>query len=331
MKAGLPAIITVAPVTEGLLPGDRRESLVAWLGFYMGLEVAASSQNTIRAKKRDLETFLTFFHWATGTDHPDQWTRPVTAAFLKELGERKLDDGNTRKPTTINRVMATLRHSAVWIHRQRPFLAGNPCDRIADLNLDDPAWKGLSDLEVTRLRSAAVQLLHLDKGKNQSPRRAYAVFLVLLRTGLRVSELLGLDLVQHQGKHFVNVKRKGKRVSAKVFLSGDAREAIDAYLDTLPARMDGPLFVSRSGKRLERQHVHESLKALANQANAQLPDDQKILLSAHVLRHTMLRKAAEKHGVQYAMELAGHTSAQYIWRYVKPSDEQKEAALEGLF
>lgn len=36
---------------------------------------------------------------------------------------------------------------------------------------------------------------------------------------------------------------------------------------------------------------------------------QKITLSAHVLRHTMLRRATEKHGVQYAMELAGHPTA----------------------
>jgi integrase/recombinase XerD len=91
------------------------------------------------------------------------------------------------------------------------------------------------------------------------------------------------------------------------------------------------LFVSRAGNRLERQHVDAALRALANQANAQLPEGGKIRLSAHVLRHTMLRKAAEKHGVHYAMELAGHTSSQYIWRYVKPTDEQREEALEGLF
>jgi hypothetical protein len=52
---------------------------------------------------------------------------------------------------------------------------------------------------------------------------------------------------------------------------------------------------------------------------------------ADVLRHTMLRKAAEKYGVQYAMELAGHTSSQYIWRYVKPTNDQKERAIEELF
>src|SRR5580704_12777426 len=140
MMAGLPALIMATLAADGLMPVGRRDSLVAWLGLYLGLEAGAASENTFKAKKRDLETFLAFFHRATGSDHPDQWTRPVTAAFLKELGQ-----GNARKPTTIIRILATLRHCAAWVHRRRPFLAGNPCERIADLNLDDPAWKGLSD------------------------------------------------------------------------------------------------------------------------------------------------------------------------------------------
>ena len=44
-----------------------------------------------------------------------------------------------------------------------------------------------------------------------------------------------------------------------------------------------------------------------------------------------MRWAAKKKGVQYALELAGHSSRQYIWRYVQPTDEQKEQAIEELF
>src|SRR5207249_3058998 len=123
----------------------------------------------------------------------------------------------------------------------------------------------------------------------------------LLHTGLRVSELLSLDLGQYEGKHFVNVKRKGRKVSAKVFLAGEAREALDDYLQEARGRAVGPLFLSRSGRRLRRSNVDDALKALANQANAHLPAGERIALSAHVLRHTMLRRAAEKNGVQFAM------------------------------
>ena len=62
-----------------------------------------------------------------------------------------------------------------------------------------------------------------------------------------------------------------------------------------------------------------------------MPEDQQIRLTPHVLRHTMLRRVAEEHGIQYAMEFSGHTSSRYIWRYVKPPREKIEEAVEGLF
>ena len=321
-KALVPASLHAAE----LIPTNKHESLVAWFNLYLTLEGAAGSANTLDAKKRDLGHFLSFFLNATGGDHPDQWTRSLTAHYLRQLvrGERK-------SPTTVNRRLATLRHTANWVHRQRPFLAGNPCSRIHDLDVDDPEWKGLSDIEVTRLKSAAEQLIHIDRRRNQTPIRDFAIFLVLLHTGLRISELLDLDLDQYQGKHLVNVKRKGKKVTRKVFLAKDARESLDRYIDEVRGTRPGPLVASRAGKRLARQNVDDALKRIAKQANARLPQDQQIHLSAHLLRHTMLRKAAEKYGVQYAMELAGHTSSRYIWRYIQPSQEQKEAALEDLF
>ena len=314
------------PTAVTLLSAEQAESLVAWCNLYMSLEAAAGSENTAEAKRRDLNGFLDFFAQAVGSDHPDHWTRSLTVGYL-----RHLERDQRKSPTSINRVLATLRHCANWIHRHRPFLAGNPCHRVNDLHTEAPEWKGLKDLEVTRLKAAAEQLLQLKRRRNQDPLRDYAIFLVLLHTGLRISELLALELDRYQGKHFINVKRKGKSVTRKVFLAQDAREMLDRYLDQSRGSQPGPLFCSRSGRRLARQNVDEALKAIASQANTRLPAEQHIHLSAHILRHTMLRKAAEKYGVQYAMELAGHTSSRYIWRYVQPSSEEKEAALEELF
>jgi integrase/recombinase XerD len=319
-------LVPVEGKTATLIPAAKRETLAAWFNLYMGIEGRAGSDNTFRAKKRDLELFLSFLLEATGADHPDQWTRSLTQDFLKHLQRAR-----HRSPTTVNRVLATLRHCSTWLHAQRPFLAGPPCDRIPDLELDDPEWKGLQDIEITRLKSAAEQLLHIQTRANQQPVRNYALFMVLHHTGLRISELLGLDLAQYTGKHFTNVKRKGKAVTRKVFLSKEAREVLDRYLNEDRGREPGPLLCSRSGRRLLRQNVDDSLKAIAGQANATLPKAEQIQLSAHLLRHTFLRKVARKYGVEYAKELAGHTSDRYIWRYVQPSDDEKEAAVEDLF
>jgi integrase/recombinase XerD len=316
----------IAPVQD-LLPVDRRESLEAWFNLYLTVEERLGS-NTYKAKDHDLRVFLKHFEDVSHSGNPNHWTPSVTKGFQKALGRGE----NRRKPSTINRTLATLRHCSSWIGRHRPFLAGDPCKGVADLRMDEPSWKGLTDMEVTRLRSAGEQLLKLKTGKKQQAIRDYAIFLVLLHTGLRVSELLALDRDQYEGKHFRQVQRKGNKVSSQVFLPKEPREALDRYLDETMERTAGPLFVSKTGERLQRQNVDDALKSLANQANAQMKSkDQRISLSAHILRHTMLRKVAEKFGVQHAMETAGHTSSNYIWRYIKPSQDEKEKALEDLF
>lgn len=309
-----------------LIPSSRRESLIAWFELYLAIEGGPKDGNTFKAKKRDLQELVTYLTTAAGTDHPDQWTRSLTEGFLKYLlNKRKL------APSTVNRVLATIKHVAVWIHRQRPFLAGQPCERAKDVFTEEPEWRGLEDLQVNRLKSAAEQLCHINTRKDQCPIRDQALFLVLLHTALRVSEVLSLDFSQYREKHLANIRRKGKTVTRELLLAKPAREALDSYLDDVRGQAPGPLFQSRSGGRLAPQNVDDAFKKIAGQANANLPKSEQIHLSAHMLRHTALRKAAEKQDIRYAMKLSGHTSSKYIWRYTEPSRKEQEQALEDLF
>ncbi len=57
--------------------------------------------------------------------------------------------------------------------------------------------------------SAAAQLMHMSRRKNQDPVRDYAILRVLLHTALRVNEFVELQLSQYRGKHLVNMSRKG--------------------------------------------------------------------------------------------------------------------------
>jgi site-specific recombinase XerD len=94
----------------------------------------------------------------------------------------------------------------------------------------------------------------------------------------------------------------------------------------------GPLFCTRADGHLTRQDIDHLLRSLAAQANATVRDKAKhITLSAHTLRHIFLRKRAQEHGLEFAMQASGHASSKYIWCYTKPSDDQTEQALENLF
>jgi integrase/recombinase XerD len=317
------------------LAGQDPNRLSSWRHVYEQLEDKAKSDNTRAAKRRDLDLFLAYFDQHVGSDLLDDWTKPVTAGFLRWLEAAPAGRGQAKKKrraTTVNRVFSTLRHFAGWIQTRRAFLAGNPCADVKELVTDEPSWKGLADAEVMRLKSAAEQLLRLRTKGGQCPRRDKAVFLALLNTGLRVSELVGLDRSQYKGKHLLDVNRKGKLRTGKIFLPKEAKEALNDYLAQDRGDREGPLFCTRASERLTRQDVDWLLRNLARQANASVRDPAKrIAFSAHTLRHTFLRKLAQVRGVEFAMQASGHASSKYIWRYVKPSDEQTEHALEGLF
>lgn len=49
-----------------------------------------------------------------------------------------------------------------------------------------------------------------------------------------------------------------------------------------------------------------------------------------MLRHTFLRRLAEKKGVHYAREASGHQTDRYIWRYVKPGQHTLAEAIDEL-
>ena len=57
----------------------------------------------------------------------------------------------------------------------------------------------------------------------------------------------------------------------------------------------------------------------------------KVYLTTHMLRHTFLKRVTDKHGVHVAQKLSGNTSVREIFRYAKPSEEEVERVVEGLF
>jgi len=312
---------------------SQEDSLVAWARFYYNVHVKGSPPKTEQAKQRDLQKFLTFVTQEVGHDHIDSWTPAVTKHFLQNL--KNTVSGNNQqpyKPTTINRILATVRHFARWLHKQRPLLADDPFARVSDLQADAPDWNGLTRRQLMLLKSACEQRLTLCKRKNQNPRLEIAVFYLLLQTGLRESEVVSLDVRQyhHRGLHQVS-RHKSKRISTKVPLPSDAREFLEAYLNERQPKPDDPLFINRYGKRITTQDVQRICNRILRQACVNLEEGGKFHFTPHKLRHTFLKKAADKHGLHFAHEASGNVSIKEIFRYAKPSQDEIDEAVEKLF
>ena len=215
----------------------------------------------------------------------------------------------------------------------RPLLAGNPFESVQDIHTDAPAWNGLTDRQIMRLKSACDQRLHGCRRKDQNPLLEVAVFYVLLYTGLREFELCSLNLEQYHHRGFHQVKRKGNKVSRKVPVPSDARTWLDKYIEKYREGVNPkqPLFVNRSGNRVSRFDIYRIIDRIGKQACAQLSDSEKFKVTPHMLRHTFLKRVADKYDVHVAQEMSGNVSMREIFRYTKPSPEEMEETAEELF
>ena len=306
------------------LIADAGGSLKALARVYFVTEVAGQARSTIEAKRRDLTRFLAFYYELYRHDHAAEWYSSVTREFLKQLTRARPSQA------TIVRTYASVRHFARWIHQKvQPFPLGCPTDGVKPPQEPEPEWKGLSRADELRLLAAAQTLrVRPGRGTNQSL-RDHAAIAVLLGSGLRVSELLGLKREQYTGRGFESVLVKGGRVRHFVPVQKQAREVLDEWLDQ-SGDASAYIFTTRNGKPLSRHQLFEILQRVAKQASAHLPKGQEIQVSPHVLRHTFLRKLAEEKGVHYAKEASGHKSDRYIWRYVKPDQQSLAEAVDEL-
>ena len=156
-------------------------SLTAWLAFYYQVHVKGAPIKTEQAKKKDMEKFVNFFELEVGHDHVDNWTPAVSKQFQKVLCKTIFEKtGKAYKATTVNRVMATIRHVGRWLHQQRPLLAGDPMTQVKDMQTDSPDWNGLTSKQLLRLKSACEQRVKSCTRKNQNPLLETTVFYVLL-------------------------------------------------------------------------------------------------------------------------------------------------------
>ena len=194
------------------------------------------------------------------------------------------------------RIYATVRHFARWLHRKFDPLPAGLSHRWGEAaggthgRLEGPHPVG----ELRLLN--AVQTLRVRRGTGTDQGlRNHALLAALLGSGLRVSEMVHLERDQYTGKGFTCVQTKGGVIRDCVPLHRDARQVLDAWLT---ARQDASpaLFLTRTGRKLSRREAYGIIQRIVAQANAHLPEAEKMDVSPHVLRHTFLRKLAETRG-----------------------------------
>jgi integrase/recombinase XerC len=159
--------------------------------------------------------------------------------------------------------------------------------------------------------------------------RDRAIVVLLLYTGLRLAELVALDVddVKVSARKGVVIVRSGKGDAYReVPLNALVRQVLDEWLAERGARAgegERAVFVGRSGQRLSKRSVDDVVRGLGKDAG--------VSLSAHILRHTFLtRLVRQGSDLVLVAELAGHRRLETTRRYSLPSDIDRLLAVENL-
>ncbi|MBV7507208.1 site-specific tyrosine recombinase XerD [Bacillus sp. sid0103] len=249
------------------------------------------SKNTIMAYERDLKSYLHYLVNVESVHSLNDVQRVHIVHFLKFLK----DQGKSQK--TLARHIASIRAFHQYLLRAKE------TDQDPSVQIETPRHER-SLPNVLSLKEVEV-LLETPKPNDHFGIRDKAMLELLYATGIRVSELIGLEIDNVQlSMGFVRCNGKKERI---IPIGRTATVAIKYYLEEGRPRfvstkhMDQALFLNHQGKRLTRQGFWKILKKLTQEAGINKE------LTPHTLRHSfathLLENGADLRAVQ---EMLGH-------------------------
>ncbi|HEY8709210.1 MAG TPA: tyrosine-type recombinase/integrase [Burkholderiaceae bacterium] len=170
-------------------------------------------------------------------------------------------------------------------------------------------------------------------GENWSSRRDHLLLAMLYNTGARVSEMIGVRVVDVilDGGACVHLRGKGRKLRSIPLWKSTVVE-IRAWLRLNPVlRGEAALLPNRDGQAMSRSNVTQRLSLAVSRATAEQPSLATKRVSPHTLRHTSAMHLLQS-GVPFnviALWL-GHESTTTTHRYVEADLAMKEKALARL-
>ncbi len=268
---------------------------------YLSVEKGVAA-NTLKAYERDLNSYLQFIA-VRGIEDIDNLKRLDIIDFLSFLKK------SGYSPSTISRKLAAIKSFHKFTVREG-FVSKLPTSELHSPKLIKRLPIVLTVEEVTRI-------LEQPKGYEPLTLRDKAILELMYATGMRVSELIGLD-TDDIDKESGTVRCFGKGSKERYIPIGSyALEATNTYLERGRPRLikktrPSALFLNARGKRLSRQGCWKIFKQYIEQSGI----SKKVY--PHSLRHSfathLLEAGADLRAIQ---EMLGHAFISTTQVYTK--------------
>ena len=284
---------------------------------------------TLRGYLSDVQQFARWFEKSNN----ETFNLPaITPTDIREY-RQFLQDTEKRKASTVNRKLAALSSLMRWAI-QSGQITTDPTQNIKLVHQSVAAPRWLDKHEQFALQRAIekdLQLAQLRYPRRYVTRRRDAsLILFLLHTGLRLSEVVALELNDVQiseRKGSVLVRRGKGNKERSVPLNSEARKAIQDWLAIRPQGSDTFVWIAVEASAedgISGRTVQRILQRYAQDAELQE-------LTPHILRHSFAKNLANKNvGLEKIAALLGHASLNTTRIYVTPDTRDLERAVEQL-
>ncbi len=263
--------------------------------------VRHKSSNTVESYKRDVTQYITYLN-ESGIQDATLATKTTILSYLLSLQKKG------KANSTVSRSLASLRSFYLFM-MQNGMVSSNPTSNLEAPHVEKKLPQILSGSDVERL-------LEQPEPSDNKGIRDKAMLELLYATGIRVSELINLD-ISDVNLQMSFIRCRGGKKERIIPMGNKAKEAVGYYINNARAYMiksDGEmaLFVNCSGMRLSRQGFWKLIKYYGAKAGI------KAQMTPHTLRHSfaahLLENGADLHSIQEMMGHADISSTQVYSR-----------------
>lgn len=264
-------------------------------------DIRHKSLNTVESYKRDVTQYISYLD-GTGVTDISSTTKTTVLSYLLYLQKEG------RASSTVSRTLASLRSYYLFM-MQNGVVKSNPTSNLEAPHVEKKIPKILSGEEVELL-------LEQPKNCDNKGIRDKAMLELLYATGIRVSELINLD-VSDVNVPMSFVRCKGGKKERIIPMGHQVKDALENYINNVRKYMvkdenETALFVNCSGARLSRQGFWKLIKYYQHIAGIETD------ITPHTLRHSfaahLLENGADLHSIQEMMGHADISSTQIYSR-----------------
>ena len=286
-------------------------------GFVLTKQTEGKSPRTVEYYRDNLKRFLWYAqrqHWPDDIRFLTEWQIREFLGYVAAQTHRWGLEGNGSETSQRTASHSTVHHYFVvlscffnWIVREG-FLAENPMTRVKVAKPKAKVIAPYSNEEIKRMLAVCDYDYEHNAGFLGSRNRA--IILVLLDTGVRLSELVGMkirDIDKSEG--YVKVMGKGNK-ERMVRIGKTVQKALWRYLVYRPQNGREELWLTEEGKPLDGSGVQSLVKRLKQRAG--VSGDGGIHRFRHTFALNFLRADRNVFNLQY---LLGHSDLEMVRRY----------------